>query len=153
VRERITKKFKKWRHLMKQNPAVNNLYEIIESAPLDEEVGIRIAPLTGNDEFSLLVAEISPKKKVGAHYHESGIETYQIVEGEGVMFLGRPDKNNTVAWSGSFHVKTGDCFTVEAGEVHQLENTLDNRLIIVVGCSKSHVTTDRITVNGGTHNQ
>lgn len=133
---------------MAQDPRVTNLYEIIESAPLDEAVGIRIAPLTGSDEFSLLVAEIGPKKKVGAHYHESGIETYQIVEGEGVMRLGNPGENNTVIWSDPFQVKTGDCFTVEEGEVHQLENTLDNRLIIVVGCSKSHVTTDRITVNG-----
>jgi mannose-6-phosphate isomerase-like protein (cupin superfamily) len=133
---------------MKQNPVVNNLYEIIESAPLDEEVGIRIAPLTGNDELSLLVAEIGPRRKVGAHYHESGIETYQIVEGEGEMRLGAPDGKNTVKWSDPFQVKIGDCFTVEEGVVHQLENTLDSRLIIVVGCSKSHVTTDRITVNG-----
>ena len=133
---------------MMQHTMVNNLYDIIESAPLDEAVGIRIAPVTGNDDFSLLVAEIGPKKKVGAHYHESGIETYQVVEGEGLMHLGKPDENNMVTWSDSFHVKTGDCFTVDEGYVHQLENTKDSRLIIVVGCAASHVTSDRITVNG-----
>ncbi len=82
-----------------------------------------------------------------------GQETYQIVEGEGIMHLGKPDsnstvENNTVQWTGSFNVKTGDCFTVNEGEVHQLVNILDHKLIIVVGCSKAHVTTDRITVKG-----
>ena len=133
---------------MNQNTIVNNLYEIIESAPLDEAVGIRLAHLTGSAEFSLFAAEIGPKKKVGAHYHKSGIETYQIIEGEGIMHLGKPDSNNTVQWTDSFNVKTGDCFTVNEGEVHQLVNTLDNKLIIVAGCSKAHVTTDRVTVEG-----
>ncbi|MBW1894389.1 MAG: hypothetical protein JRI91_11940 [Deltaproteobacteria bacterium] len=138
---------------MNRNTIVNNLYEIIESAPLDEAVGIRLAHLTGNAEFSLFAAEKGPKKKVGAHYHKSGIETYQIVEGEGIMHLGKPDSdntvdNNTVQWTDSFNVKKGDCFTVNEGEVHQLVNTLDQKLIIVAGCSKAHVTTDRITVEG-----
>jgi len=126
---------------------INNLYDVIESAPLDEAVGIRIAPLTGSADFSLLVAEIAPKKKVGAHYHEFGIEIYQILEGEGVMHIGRPEAGSRVAWSTSFHVTKGDCFTVKEGDVHQLENTGNRRLIIVVGCATAHVTTDRITVN------
>ena len=38
---------------MNQTTIVNNLYEIIESAPLDEAVGIRLAHLTGSADFSL----------------------------------------------------------------------------------------------------
>ena len=126
---------------------IKNLYDVIDSAPLDEAVGIRIAPLTGNDDFSLLVAEIAPQKKVGAHYHEFGIEIYQILEGRGIMHIGTPEGDSTVKWANSYHVKAGDCFTVREGNVHQLENTEEERLIIVVGCATSHVTTDRITVN------
>ena len=81
---------------MKQRAFATNLYEKIENAKLDDVVGIRIAHLTGNDEFSLFGAEIAPRRKVGAHYHKSGIEMYKIVEGNGIMHTGLPDKNNYV---------------------------------------------------------
>jgi mannose-6-phosphate isomerase-like protein (cupin superfamily) len=127
---------------------VTNLYEKIENAKLDDVVGIRVAHLTGNEEFSFFGAEIAPRKKVGAHYHTSGIEIYQILEGNGTMHIGISDENNDVKWHNSLSVKKGDCFTVNEGEVHQLVNENNNRLIAIVGCPKSHLSTDRTVVEG-----
>jgi mannose-6-phosphate isomerase-like protein (cupin superfamily) len=133
---------------MNQRTIVTNLYEKIENAKLDDVVGIRVAHLTGSDEFSLFGAEIAPRRKVGAHYHKSGIEIYQIVEGNGIMHTGMPDDNNNVNWHNSMRVKKGDCFTVNEGQVHQLVNENDSKLIVIFGCPKSHLSTDRIVVKG-----
>jgi mannose-6-phosphate isomerase-like protein (cupin superfamily) len=133
---------------MNQRKFATNLYEKIENAKFDDVVGIRIAHLTGKDEFSLFGAEIAPCRKVGAHYHKSGIEIYHIVEGNGIMHTGLPDNNNNVNWHNSMRVKKGDCFTVDEGEVHQLANENDGKLIAIICCPKSHLSTDRIVVKG-----
>jgi mannose-6-phosphate isomerase-like protein (cupin superfamily) len=85
---------------------------------------------------------------VGAHYHESGIEMYKIVEGNGMMHIGLPDNNNNVNWHHSTRVKKGDCFTVNEGEVHQLVNENESILIAIVCCPKSHLSSDRVVVKG-----
>jgi mannose-6-phosphate isomerase-like protein (cupin superfamily) len=133
---------------MKISSKINNLYQVIKSANLDETVGIRIGYLTGSDAFSFYGAEIAPFKKVGAHFHESGIEIYQIVQGQGTMHTGIPDENLEVAWQDSFAVQQGDCFTIEEGEVHQLDNDNDHPLLLVVGCPESHLSTNRTVVTG-----
>ena len=133
---------------MNQRKFATNLYEKIENAKFDYVVGILIAHLTGSDEFSLFGAEIAPRRKVGAHYHKSGIEIYQIVEGNGMMHTGLPDNNNNVNWHNAMRVKKGDCFTVNEGEVHQLANENDSKLIAIICCPKSHLSTDRIVVKG-----
>lgn len=133
---------------MNQRLFATNLYEKIEGAKLDGVVGIRIVHLTGSDEFSLYGAEIAPSRKVGAHYHKSGIEMYKIVEGNGIMHTGFPDVDNNVNWHNAMRVKKGDCFTVNEGEVHQLVNENDSRLIAIVCCPKSHLSSDRIVVKG-----
>lgn len=127
---------------------INNIYSAIESAPIDEAVGIRLVHLTGSDDFALFAAEIGPNKKVGAHYHESGLEIYQVVEGEGIIHIGKPDSNNAVQWTDSQKVTPGDCFTVNEGDVHQLVNIQNRRMLVIVGCAASHVTTDRIVTKG-----
>jgi mannose-6-phosphate isomerase-like protein (cupin superfamily) len=73
---------------------------------------------------------------------------YKIVEGNGMMHTGLPDNNNNVIWHNSMRVKKGDCFTVSEGEVHQLANENDSRLIAIVCCPKSHLSSDRIVVKG-----
>ncbi|NCB50607.1 MAG: cupin domain-containing protein [Clostridia bacterium] len=128
--------------------AVTNLYELIASAKLDPEVGIRLGHLTGSEEFSLFGAEIAPKKVLSAHYHENGEEIYQIVEGSGVMYIGELGDGGNVVWEKPFGITRGDCFTIGAGKLHQLCNNTDEKLIAVFGCSKSHLSTDRTIVIG-----
>lgn len=133
---------------MKMSLTCNNLYQVIQSSKLDEAVGIRIGHLTGDDSFSFYGAEIGSNKKVGAHFHESGMEIYQIVHGQGTMHIGKPDENLTVDWQDSFAVRKGDCFTIEECMAHQLDNDQDQPLILVVGCPKSHLSTNRVVVKG-----
>jgi mannose-6-phosphate isomerase-like protein (cupin superfamily) len=111
-------------------------------------VGIRLAHLTGDEDFSLYAAALEPQVKVGAHYHRAGLEIYQIVEGSGTMYLGQSVDGKQVEWNVPFAVKSGDCFTVHACEVHQLINSGDDVLVVIFGCSTSHTSTDRIVVPG-----
>jgi mannose-6-phosphate isomerase-like protein (cupin superfamily) len=124
-----------------------NLYEALKTAPIDPAVGIRVVQLTGEESFSLYGAEIAPRKRIAAHYHALGHETYQIMEGKGIMALGKW-REEGVVWEEPFAVTVGDCFTVAEGQVHQLINTSDAPLLAVCGCARSHLTTDRTVVNG-----
>lgn len=128
--------------------SIQNIYEKIQSAPLDPAVGIRVVPLVGDDAFTLFAAEIGPHKRVGAHFHGTGLEIYQIVEGRGEMHLGTPLGDGQTKWHAVANVQKGDCFTVQEGEVHQLINDHDERLIALFGCPKSHLSTDRTMVQG-----
>lgn len=128
--------------------SIQNIYEKIKSAPLDPAVGIRVVPLVGDDAFMLFAAEIGPRKRVGAHFHGTGLEIYQIVEGRGEMHIGKPLGDGQTHWRATALVEKGDCFTVQEGEVHQLINDHDERLIALFGCPKSHLSTDRTMVQG-----
>jgi mannose-6-phosphate isomerase-like protein (cupin superfamily) len=133
---------------MANSISIQNIYEKIKSAPLDPAVGIRVVPLVGDDAFTLFAAEIGPRKRVGAHFHAEGLEIYQIVEGRGEMHLGKTLGDGQTEWRAVANVQKGDCFTVQAGEVHQLINDHDERLVALFGCPKSHLSTDRTMVQG-----
>lgn len=133
---------------MHVNFTIKNIYENISLAKLDPVVGIRIVSLAGDDAFSFYAAEIGPDKKVGAHYHAEGIEIYQLVEGKGVFHIGKPVGEGKTTWITSAKVKKGDCFTVQAGETHQLINDQKERLIVLFGCPKAHLSHDRTMVKG-----
>ena len=81
---------------MLQKFLVNNIYKSLSKAKLDPTVGIRILHLFGDDKLSFYAAEIYPKKKVGAHYHPTGSELYQIVQGAGEIHIGKPINKNKV---------------------------------------------------------
>jgi mannose-6-phosphate isomerase-like protein (cupin superfamily) len=125
-----------------------NMTEALRCAQLDSKVGIAIVRLAGNDDFALYAAELAPGKAVTAHYHSTGVEIYFIAEGDGIMHTGLVKDKNLVQWNKPLTVKTGDCFNVEAREVHQLQNTADKRLLVVFGCPNSHLNQDRFIVNG-----
>jgi len=134
--------------MMSFEQKINNLYESITCAKLDPEVGIRITHLTDNEHISSYAAEINPHKKIRAHYHKSGIEIYQVIEGEGVIYTGKSDVNRNISWSPPLNLKKGDCITVHEGNIHQLFNNSDERLIVIFVCPSSHMGEDRIIVKG-----
>ncbi len=127
---------------------INNLYKMIETTELDPEVGIRVGHLSGGEEFSFFGALIAPHTDLSAHCHKSGDEIYMIMEGNGLMYLGELNSGGNVVWEPPFSIKKGDCFTVGAGNVHQLCNNTYQNLIAVFGCPKSHLSTDRIILSG-----
>jgi mannose-6-phosphate isomerase-like protein (cupin superfamily) len=123
--------------------AIKNWKKSLEKTETDKEVGIKIADLTGNETFSMYVTEIPPKAKINAHYHENGIEIYQILSGSGTMHTASPDKNGKAINIRRSPVSEGDFFTVEEKTIHQLENTGDIPLVLIFGCPRSHLGEDR----------
>lgn len=124
---------------------IQNIFQRIHEAPLDPQTGIRITRIIGDEHFSLFAAEIAPQTKLRPHYHESGIEIYQILEGTGTMKTGRQE-NGTTVWSEEFPVTKGDCFTIAEGMVHQLANPGTQPLSAAFVCPPSHLGDDRFFV-------
>jgi mannose-6-phosphate isomerase-like protein (cupin superfamily) len=129
-------------------PKGNNFWELVKTARTDPAVGIRIVRVTGDDLMGLYVAELEPHRSVTAHYHCSGSEIYQIVHGEGKIHTGVPSSHDSVVWNASVDVRSGDCFTVEEREVHQLENTASSPMIAIFVCPAAHIGNDRFIVKG-----
>lgn len=121
-----------------------NWKQALETAKADPVVKIRIAPLTKNESFSMHVTEIAPGKKVGAHYHQEGVEVYEILKGKGTLHTAIPKQENIPGNTKSQAVEAGDFFEINSGIIHQLENTGDEPLILVFGCPAAHLSTDRI---------
>ena len=133
---------------MTEKNAISNIDKILSSAETDPAVGIQVARLTGDDTFSLFCAQIEPGRHVNAHYHASGIEIYLILEGSGNIYLGKPDCEGNVEWEETISLVKEDCFTVQAGTVHQLFNRSAKTLKAIFGCPTAHLGTDRTIVKG-----
>jgi mannose-6-phosphate isomerase-like protein (cupin superfamily) len=123
---------------------ITNWEKALNHAKADSAVGIRIAPLTEDIYFGMYVTEILPSKKVGAHYHQEGIEVYSILSGYGILHTALPDHQNDPIDIRSKPVKAGDFFNIHPGVIHQLANTGNEPLILVFGCPASHLSSDRI---------
>jgi mannose-6-phosphate isomerase-like protein (cupin superfamily) len=106
-------------------------------------VGIKVVPMAGDEGLSLLAAEIEAGKMINPHYHKLSIEVYFVEDGIGTMKLGNLTDSGGVEWTEVFEVKKGDCFMIEKGQVHSLVNNGEGRLLLVVGCPMSNITTDR----------
>lgn len=124
---------------------IANIFRSVYEAPLDPKTGIRITRITGNENYSFYAAEIAPGTKLRPHYHEHGIELYQILEGTGTMKTGKKTESGIV-WDDEFGVGKGDCFTIEEGMVHQLANPGTTRLLAAFVCPPAHVGADRFFV-------
>ncbi|HUW63621.1 MAG TPA: cupin domain-containing protein [Spirochaetia bacterium] len=125
---------------------INNVYSA--SGKVDPQVGIDIAKIAGDEQLGLYCATLGPHKKVGAHFHKEGVEIYLIVEGSGIIHTGISAINGQVSWNPSVPVQKGDVFSITPGQVHQLENTGDDNLLLVFGCPASHLGNDRTMVKG-----
>jgi mannose-6-phosphate isomerase-like protein (cupin superfamily) len=121
----------------------NWAHELTKAVP-DTKVGISLACLAGNDQFTSYVAEINPGAHVTAHYHPVGIEIYQILSGRGVMKTGSILADEVILWSQPVEVQGGDFFTIHPNIVHQLENNSSEKLILIVTCSPSNLGHNRI---------
>ena len=121
---------------------VKNITTELKKAPLDPKAGIKLVKLTGDKNISVFAAEIAPRTELNPHIHEHGNETYQILYGSGKMKIGQR-KNNSVLWDEIFNVETGDCYSVNEGQVHQIINESDSLLLVVFSCPEAHLGDDR----------
>ncbi|MBU0662789.1 cupin domain-containing protein [Candidatus Micrarchaeota archaeon] len=109
---------------------VFNLSEQKEKVKIDADVGIGISKFISAENISAGTAVIDEGKQVNAHYHEQGEEVYLITEGEGQMYLGKPNTQGVVEWDAPVKVNEGDCFLVPRGRAHSLRNSGSGRLVI-----------------------
>ncbi len=126
---------------------VENIYKVLENAKVDDKVGVKLAKIIEGETFNLYALGIPPKKRVGAHYHSVGNETYEIIQGSGAMMIGK-EIDDKIDWCEPKYMNKGDCLNVNANEIHQLINLSDEPLLCIVGCSISHITTDRTMTEG-----
>jgi mannose-6-phosphate isomerase-like protein (cupin superfamily) len=123
-----------------------NMTEIIDWAnalsdcKYDENVGIRIAKLTGDEKFSTFITIIDAGKHVNPHYHKHGIEHYHIIEGNGEITL---KKANSDDIESIMSVNAGQSFVVYENIIHKLTNTGNNRMVLMFSCPATHLETDR----------
>ena len=114
----------------------------LKEALIDDATGVKLVKITGDFNISVYAAEIAPKTELNPHYHKVGIETYQVLEGCGVMKVGEYE-DNAVRWTDSFEVRKGDCFTITSPKVHQIINTTDQNLKTIFTCPSDHLEQDR----------
>ncbi|HEY9159631.1 MAG TPA: cupin domain-containing protein [Desulfomonilia bacterium] len=125
---------------------MKNMNDVLAETNIDKEVGVKVTPMAGDENLSLLVAEVAARKVLKPHYHKNSVEIYFIEQGEGIMKLGDLKEDGDVKWTNILDVKKGDCITVKPGQVHTLENQGPENVIIIVGCPMSNITTDRYVV-------
>ncbi len=125
---------------------ISNWQDELKNAVPDKAVGISLASLAGNELFTSYVTEILPHSFVAAHYHPEGVEIYQILSGRGMMKTGSVFSNNIIKWEQPTIVQSGDFFTILPEMVHRLENNSSEKLILIVTCSPSNLTYNRVVV-------
>lgn len=129
---------------MKNDLKVSNWEQELLNAIPDPAVGISLAQLAGNNQFTTYVAEIPSGSCVAAHYHPEGVEIYQILSGKGTMKTGSILPDESMQWNQPVEVKSGDFFTIHPEVVHQLENNSSEKLILIVTCSPTNLSYNRI---------
>lgn len=130
--------------MIKSDLKVSHWTHELSNAIPDKAVGISLAPLAGNDLFTSYVTEIPAGACVAAHYHPKGIEIYQILSGKGLIKIGSIAADQSVRWDQCREVTSGDFITIQPGSVHQLENNSSERLILIVTCSPTNLSYNRI---------
>lgn len=121
---------------------VKNIREIVKDAPMDKSAGIKVVKITGDEKISVFAAEIAPGTELKPHYHNIGIEIYQVFEGSGIMKVGSVN-GKTVGWEDVLEVSTGDFFYIPEGKAHQIVNNTNEALIMLFTCPENHLSDDR----------
>ena len=112
----------------------------LKKAEPDPAVGIRHAALSGDVNYRVHVARIP--RQVGCHFHQHGCETYEVVQGKGVLHFGKvsqSDDGTSIEWNSPVEVFTGDCFLIPEGYAHQLQKHGNEELTILFACPDSHI--------------
>jgi mannose-6-phosphate isomerase-like protein (cupin superfamily) len=95
--------------------------------------------------MAVYIAELKAGKKLSAHYHKEGVEIYQILDGEGIIEIGKLSGYTTL-WDGSYEVRPGDVFEIAPKMVHRLSNHGWKELRLIFFTTPSHLGEDRIFI-------
>lgn len=121
---------------------VSNINNALNSITTDEKVGVKLALLTGNEKMSVFAIELGKGQFIPTHYHKTDIETYFILNGQGIVYSGTIENEN-ILWNDDQQVNTGDCFTIYPGEIHGFKNISEETLRILATAPLSHSKDDR----------
>ena len=128
----------------RDNMEIFNTKKLFGSLEQDEKSDIQIKKLT-NGIMAVYIAELKAGKKLSAHYHKEGEEIYQILDGVGIIEIGKLS-GDTILWNGSYEVNAGDIFEVAPKMVHRLSNNGTNSLRLIFFAPASHLGEDRIFI-------
>ena len=120
---------------------ISNINSCLKNIETDQKVGIKLVYLTGDEKMSVFAIELAKGLHIPAHYHKNDIETYFILEGQGIIHSGILENEN-VLWNAEIQVNAGDCFTIHPGEVHEFKNVSENTLRILGTAPLSHSKND-----------
>lgn len=121
-----------------------NIKKLFGTLEQDEKSDIQIRKVT-DGIMAVYIAELKAGKKLSAHYHNEGEEIYQILDGEGIIEIGKLS-GDAIIWNGSYDVKAGDVFEVAPKMVHRLSNHETKDLRLIFFTTASHLGDDRIFV-------
>ncbi|MBO9703632.1 MAG: cupin domain-containing protein [Sporocytophaga sp.] len=125
---------------------ISNIDNKLKDISKDDDLGVELALLTGDEKMSIFALELQKGEFIHAHYHKEDIETYFILNGEGVVFLGTKDQDGVI-WESEDKVHKGDCFTIYPHQVHKFKNLSSETLRIIATAPLSHSEEDRYFVN------
>lgn len=125
---------------------ISNIDNKLNDISKDDDLGVELALLTGDEKMSVFAVELQKDEFIHAHYHKEDIETYFILNGEGVVFLGTKDQEGVI-WESEDKVHKGDCFTIYPHQVHKFKNLSNETLRIIATAPLSHSEEDRYFVN------
>jgi mannose-6-phosphate isomerase-like protein (cupin superfamily) len=118
----------------------HNLKNVFSHLDKDEKSDIHMLQLT-EGPTAIFAAELKAGKKLPAHFHNQGVEVYQILSGDGTFELGQVT-DGQVVWEECLPVKEGDLFEVQAGQVHRLSGGREDlRLLFIT--PPTHLGEDR----------
>lgn len=121
---------------------INGMFSQLKQDPKSDIQTLRII----EGETALVIAELKPMKKLGAHYHTSGAEIYHVLSGAARMEIGELAEDG-IRWLQDFSLESGDVLAVDPYAVHRLSNTGDNPVRLIFFASPSHLSDeDRIFV-------
>lgn len=121
---------------------ISNINHCMSQIATDDKACVKLAQLTGDEKMSVFAIELAAGQSIPAHYHNKDIETYFILEGQGIVRTGTL-RNEMVVWNTEVEVHAGDCFTIYPGDVHEFKNNSETTLRILGTAPLSHTTHDR----------
>lgn len=121
---------------------ISNINNCLNSIKTGEKAGVKLVRLTGDEKTSVFAIELAKGQFIPAHYHKEDIETYFILDGQGVVYTGTIENENII-WNTEEQVNTGDCFTIYPGEVHTFKNNSGKTLRIIGTAPLNHSEKDR----------
>ena len=133
---------------MKKEPLITviDLVEKLAKSPIDPEVRLQHAIGPEGADFGLHIANILPKTSLMPHFHTKGTELYHVLEGAGLLHLGKISKDRAgniigVVWHEPIEVRKGHAFEIPPGYVHSFQNVSKKTLKFIFVCPANHMVT------------